>query len=157
METLQLEEEEEKKKEPCPAAGVSCSPGRRRNLLPRWVFDAALVFAPDLGQDSVPRCPQQRGHLTRWRCQTRNAELFPAAAAGLCTSDRAREYRDSSELIVGLVTVPKPTLMWGRGSCEPQNTCSSQWCQAELWEGVTGRSSSSHHGSVKISATEPKG
>lgn len=54
-------EEEEKKKEPILAAGVTCFPGRRRNLLPRWVFDPALYNAvvPDLGSPTV--CTGSRG------------------------------------------------------------------------------------------------
>lgn len=78
METLQWEKEKERRNRNCLAAAVICFPGKRRNLLPRWVFDPLVrnAMVSDLAEllvTSMFWAPLCLGSLTclaaeKWVC-----------------------------------------------------------------------------------------
>lgn len=140
-----------------PGAGVTCFPGGRRNLLPRWVFDPALCNAvgPDLGAPTL--CTGSRG---AGQCPTVSPAAGPPHQVALSNQECEAVPSTSEALHPGerLVAAPgvqgQPRNDCGAGAGNPRGqrwaagtgdgACGARWsCGKELWKSLE-RSSSNH-------------
>lgn len=89
-----------------PGAGVSCFPGRRRNLLPGGFLILLLVVPGSRGAGQCPTVSPAAGTPREVALSNQECEAVPSTSKGSASRpapcDSAREHRDSSEMIVGL-------------------------------------------------------